>query len=349
MVKVKIIGAAGYGGVGIIELLLRHPEAEIVKLVGVSNIGRPISDLYPHLKGFCDLPLSDAQEDNAADGADVAFSATPDGVAQDLAARYLDARVKLVDYSGDFRFRDPSVYAEYARRIGRDGSHQAADLLPQATYGLTELHRNEVRQAPLVGNPGCFAVSVILGFAPAVKVKAIALDRLIADAKTGVSGAGKKPTPRFHYPEQYENQYAYKIGCHQHQFEIEQELGRLAGSPLSVLLTTQVVPLCRGILSCCYGRLEAGWMDPNKVRAAYEDFYADEPFVRIVEAGCTADVRGTNFCHISVHLDQHTGTLLAVSHIDNLVKGQAGSALQNMNVMCGLAETAGLLFPGNHP
>jgi len=352
MVKVTIVGAGGYGGIGMIELVLRHPEAELAALVDIANVGRSISDVHPHLRGLCNVVIRSPDEGDVADGADVVFTATPDGVGQAMAADVIAAGAKLIDYSGDFRFADTTDYAVYARRIGREGDHAAPDLLEEAAYGLTELHRDAIAAARVVGNPGCFAVSAILAMAPAVKARAVGLDRIVMDAKTGVSGAGIKPNAAFHYPERYDNMNAYKVLAHQHVVEIEQELSRLAGGDVCALLVTQVVPLCRGILTTAYAPLEAGWVDVEKVRALYADFYADAPFVRVMSVGgtsATANVRGSNFCDLSVHVDERTGTLLTVSHIDNLMKGQAGSALQNMNVMFGLDETLGLMHPGHRP
>jgi len=351
MVKVKIIGAGGFGGVGMIELLHRHPEAEVGWLVDIENVGRPISEVQPHLRGICDLKIL-SPEETLVETPDVVVSATPDQVGMRHAADHVAAGAKVIDYSGDFRFRSIETYRAYAETIGREPEHAAGALLAESAYGLTELHREEIRAAKVVGNPGCFAVSVILGIAPAVKAGVIDRGAIIADAKTGASGAGKKPSPALHYPVRYENMNAYKVLQHQHQFEIEHELGRLAGERVHVVLTTQLVPLSRGIMTTLYGRLDAGWADARKVWDLYHDFYAGEPFVRLMPPGAAssnAAVRGSNFCDVSVHVDTATGTLLAVSHIDNLMKGQAGSALQNLNVVCGLEETAGLLFPGQYP
>lgn len=351
MVRVKVIGAGGYGGVGIVELLLRHPEVEIVGLYDIADIGKPFSALYPHLKGICDLEILDVESEAQSDPADVVFLATPDGVGQKLAPDLTERGSRMIDYSGDFRFTSAQDYREYATRIGRDPEHAAAHLLEQAVYGLPELYRREIATARIVGNPGCFAVSVILGLAPAIKAQLVEFDTLIADAKTGVSGAGKKPRPAFHYPAQYENMYAYKIASHQHVVEIERQLSHLAGRPVAVTFTPQVVPVCRGIMSTLYGTLTRE-VSTEQVVEIYRDHYRGERFVRVLDAGTAGQntaVRGSNFCDISVNVDPRTRRLIVVSHIDNLVKGQAGSALQNMNVMFGLDETAGLDRPGIYP
>lgn len=352
MIRAKVIGATGYGGLGIIDLLLRHPETELVCLAAKTNVGNRISDVYPHLDGYCDLPVVDASGDGARVQADVVFFATPDRVAMAGAAAELEAGAKVVDYSGDFRFGNPEVYAEYASRIGLDTSHEEPDLLASAVYGLAELHRDELRSdASLVGNPGCFAVSCILGLAPAVKAGRVDTGSLICDCKTGVSGAGKNPKPGFHFPARYENMNAYRLGGHQHVCEIERELGRLAGAETRVMFTAQVVPMCRGIMSTLYGVADEGTTRDNLL-AAYRDFYEGEPFVRVYERDASigsADVSGSNRCNIVVDLDERTGKVRIVSYIDNLMKGQAGSALQNMNLMFGLDETMGLERPAHYP
>ncbi len=352
MLKVKVVGAGGYGGVGITELLLRHPRAKLACLVDMADVGAPISKLYPHLAGFCDLPIVAAADPQAQAPADVTFMATPDGVGMKLAPAELAAGAKVIDYSGDFRFNSPESYAEYATRIGRDPKHASPHLLPQAVYGLAELHRRELgAKTRVVGNPGCFAVSCILGLAPAVKHGLIRLASIICDCKTGVSGAGKKPAPGFHYPARYDHMNAYKLAGHQHVCEIERELGLLAGAALQVTFTAQVVPVCRGIMSSLYGELAAG-VTPADVAGAYRDFYRDQCFVRLCDrdAGVgSAHVRGTNYCNLIVDVDVRTNKLRIISHIDNLMKGQAGSALQNMNLLFGFPETDGLDQPGKYP
>ncbi|MFH0911155.1 MAG: N-acetyl-gamma-glutamyl-phosphate reductase [Planctomycetota bacterium] len=351
MVRVKIVGAGGYGGIGLIELLCRHPEAELAALVDVADVGKKISDVWPHLKGFCDLTILKPGSREAASEADVVFFATPDGVGQTLAAEALKAGEKVIDYSGDFRFSNASLYAEYARRIGREAAHVSPELLEKSVYGLPELHRKEIRKARIVGNPGCFAISCILGLAPAVKHKLVEPGALVCDCKTGVSGAGKTPRPGFHYPERYDNTSAYKLLGHQHVMEIERELSRLAGETRIVAFTPQVVPMARGILSTLYGRLAKG-ATQERALEAYHDFYAKERFVRVFDqktALGTSDVRETNFTNLQVACDERTGAFRVVSHIDNLVKGQAGNALQNMNLLFGLDESLGLDQPGCHP
>lgn len=352
MIRAKVIGACGYGGVGISELLLRHPEAEAVALVDIENVGKPISDLYPHLSGFFDKSVVAPDSTEASADADVTFMATPDGVGMKLAEAELANGSKVIDYSGDFRFNDKESYADYAKRIGLDPEHVAPHLLPKSVYGLPELHRKEVTsETSVIGNPGCFAVSCILGLAPAVANRLVRTGSLICDCKTGVSGAGKNPHAVFHYPARYEQMNAYKLAGHQHVCEIERELSLQAGEAIQVTFTSQVVPLCRGIMSTLYGDLTMNTSEAE-VLEAYRAFYADDPFVRVFGSTApvgTCHVRGTNYCNLVVSVDERTQRLRLVSHIDNLVKGQAGSALQNMNLLFGLPETSGLNQPGAYP
>jgi len=350
-IKVGIIGAGGYGGCGAVELLSAHPDVEIRALMDKQDVGTPMSDLYPHLTGFCDIMIMDPDDPGCPDDFDVVFFSTPDGVGQQGASKWLQKGVKVIDYSGDFRFNDPAVYGGYAKRIGRETPHASPELLDQSVYGLAELHRKEIAGSNLVGNPGCFAVSCILGLSPAMKFKLIDPATIICDAKTGVSGAGKKPSATFHYPARYDAMNAYRISGHQHVYEIERELGLVAEEDVRITFTPHVIPLCRGILTTIYAQLSVG-QTLETVEGAYRAFYQDESFIRVFgpdKAQLSTHVRGSNFCNLSVNIDERTGKLIVVSLIDNLVKGQAGSAVQNMNIMFGIDETEGLLHPGIYP
>ena len=350
-IKVGIVGAGGYGGCGAVELLHDHPHARIRALIDKQDVGKPISDLYPHLKGFCDMMITDPDDENCPDDFDVVFFATPDGVGQNAAPLWIKNGVKVVDYSGDFRFNDLETYRGYASRIGRTQEHASPEMLPRSVYGLAELHREEIAKSSLTGNPGCFAVSCILGLSPALKSGLIESESIICDAKTGVSGAGKKPSPTFHYPARYDAMNAYRISGHQHVYEIERELGIVAGADLKITFTPHVVPLARGILTTIYAQLREGRGLVSMVDA-YRSFYSNDRFVRVFgpeTPQISTNVRGSNFCNLSLNVDERTGKLIVVSLIDNLVKGQAGSAVQNMNVMFGIDETAGLMHPGIYP
>jgi len=353
MIQAKIVGAGGYGGVGLIEFLLRHPEVNIACLVAKDDVNIPVTQIYPHLTGHIDRIIHAPDAPEAQGDFDVVFFSTPDKVGMRLAAAERAKGAKIIDFSGDFRFRNPEDYAEYARRIQLDPAHHAPELLPESVYGLPELGLGGFSGANIVGNPGCFAVSVLLGFAPALQSGCVDAAHLIADCKTAVSGAGKKPNPLFHFPARHDHMNAYRLSGHQHVCEVEQNLSRLGGRPAVLTFTAQVVPATRGILSTLYARLDEGWTRERLVEL-YRDFYKDSAFVKIFDRSAatglgTAHVRGSNACFLIVDTDERTGTLRVVSHIDNLVKGQAGSAVQNMNRLFGLPETMGLDQPGAYP
>jgi len=349
MIKAKIVGAGGYGGVGITELLLKHPEAEIGCLVSLSDTGRKMSDVFPHLRGFCDDIIVSPDDPKTKEHYDVVFFSTPDGVGMQTAEEEIARGAKVIDYSGDFRFGSVERYAEYANFIGLNPVHKAPSLLNETVYGLAELHDITESQT-IVGNPGCFAVSCILGLAPAVAAGVIDPKSIICDCKTGVSGAGKKPNPAFHYPNRYDNMNAYKLAGHQHVVEIEQELGLLGDDDVQVTFTAQVVPVCRGIMSCLYATLDG--QNADEILEIYKDFNKNNNFVRIQDSktpASIADVRGTNYCNLTVDVDKRNNRLRVISHIDNLMKGQAGNALQNMNLMFGLDSGMALAAPGQYP
>ena len=349
MIKAKVVGAGGYGGVGITELLLKHPGAEIGCLVSLSDTGRKMSDVFPHLRGFCDDVIVSPEDPKTQEQYDVVFFSTPDGVGMQNAAAELERGAKVIDYSGDFRFGSAERYAEYANFIGLDPVHKAPALLNDTVYGLPELHDITSDQS-IVGNPGCFAVSCIMGLAPAVAAGIIDTKSIIADCKTGVSGAGKKPNAAFHYPNRYDNMNAYKLAGHQHVVEIEQELGLLSEGDVQMTFTAQVVPVCRGIMSCLYATLDGQKAD--EVLEIYREFNKNNRFVRIQGASTPAsiaDIRGTNYCSLTVDVDERNNRLRVISHIDNLMKGQAGNAMQNMNLMFGLDSGTALASPGQYP
>jgi N-acetyl-gamma-glutamyl-phosphate reductase len=346
-----VIGATGYGGVGLIELLIKHPFVTIGALMAKHDINKPISMIYPHLRGFCDLKVFDPLDPECPDDFDIVFYATPDGVGQRDARRWLDRGIKVIDYSGDFRFNDSQSYVSYAQRIGRTEMHADPEILSSTTYGLPELHRKEIVSSILVGNPGCYAVACILGIVPALKFGLVEKKGIVFDGKSGVSGAGKTPSPLFHFPARHESMNAYKVTGHQHIYEIERELTAVSGEEVRITFTPHVVPLSRGIIATIYADLLPE-VNRERVRDAYQALYADEPFIRVFSHGeliSTTDVRGSNFCNISLSIDPRTGKLIAISVIDNLIKGQAGNALQNMNIMMGIEETAGLMHAGNFP
>lgn len=346
MIKAQIVGATGYGGLGMVELLLRHPAIEIASLLAKNDVGRPISDFFPHLRGFCDLVVEDATPERIGDAVDLVIFATPDGVGMTHAKAVLESGAALIDYSGDFRFRDPAQYARYAELQPnlKGRPHACPELLPRSVYGIPELFRDEIAGAKLVGNPGCFAVAMVLGLAPALKAGLIDPRSIIADGKTGISGAGKKPSAIHHFPERDENVTPYRVANHQHAVESTVALSRVAGEEVRLTFVPHLVPLIRGIICTMYGRLRQD-VAIGEVYELYCSFYAQEPFVRVLSPGLTPGLKsvlGSNLCDISLAVDRENGYLIVMASIDNLLKGQAGMALQNINVMFGFPETAGL-------
>jgi len=344
--RAQIVGATGYGGLGMTEQLIRHPEIEITALLARNDVGKPISDFFPHLRGFCDRVVEEAHEDRVGQDADVVIFSTPDRVSMQYAPRLLEAGVAVLDYSGDFRFRDAAAYERYAKRQPSVSGkpHGCPELLATSAYGVPELFRDEVRGARLVGNPGCFSVAMELGLAPALKAGLIDARSIVVDGKTGISGAGKKPTPTFHFPERVENVTPYRVAAHQHGVEAAEHLGRYAGRGVGLTFVPHLVPISRGIECTCYAQL-ASATGAEAVRELYLEAYRGEPFVRVLPHGVAPGpkaVHGSNLCDISPFVDDENGRLIVVSSIDNLLKGQAGMALQNVNLMLGLEETLGL-------
>lgn len=346
MIAAKVVGATGYGGLGIIEGLLRHPEARITSLVARQDDTRRIDEFFPHLRGFCDLRVQVSGQEVDDGRPDVVFFATPNGVGMAEATKYLDQGTRVLDYSGDFRFPDPAVYEKYY-----GAAHAAPELLARAVYGVPELYREQIRTADIVANPGCFVVAAVMALAPAVRAGLIEPTGIIVDGKSGVSGAGKSPKPTFHFPHRNENVEAYRIVEHQHTPEIEHYVGAAGGQEVTVTFVAHVLPTTRGIIDTCYGRL-ARDVTEEEARDVYHAAYADEPFIRVSDDGTchgTKMVLGSNFIDLAVNVNARTKQLVVTACVDNLVKGQAGSALQNMNVMFGKPETLGLDRFGLYP
>jgi len=341
MATVKVIGAAGYAGHELARLLISHPNVESVRLFDLQvSEPTPIWKLRPSLRGTTGQMVEPKDDGSPAD---LVLFATPDGVTMSLARSYLDRGIRVVDFSGDTRLRSLDTHKKW---YGID--HKDPALLDEAVYGLPEIHRKEIREARIVANPGCFPTSVTLGLVPAVRAGIVDTSTLIADCKTGVSGAGFHLNGRFHFPECHDNLNAYKVTGHKHVPEIDQELGLLAGSEIRITFVPHLLPASRGILSTLYATLN----DPKpaaEIQSLYEKAYENEPFVRVLPLGeecCLKGVQGSNFCDLSVHVDERVRRLIVTSAIDNLVKGASGQAVQNMNLMLGFEETAGLLQPG---
>ena len=343
-IRAAVLGASGYTGADLIRLAARHPNIEIVALVAKGHAGQTLAQVFPHLGGLGlpNLVTADEADWNAVD---VAFCGLPHGTAHGEIKK-LPARVKVVDMSADFRLRDLRTYAEWY-----GGEHGAPELMKGAVYGLTEHYREAISSARLVACPGCYPTAVLLALLPLVKDKLIAGEDIIIDAKSGVSGAGRTLKQNILFSEAGEGLSPYGIGNHRHVPEIEQELARAAGSDVKVNFTPHLVPMSRGELCTSYVRL-AGKATAGDLRKALAGAYAASPFVRVVEEGvipATQHVRGSNYCHIGVFADRIPGRAIVVSAIDNLVKGSAGQAIQNFNLMQGLDETTALeqlpLFP----
>lgn len=341
MLKVAIVGASGYTGVELIRILHSHPEVAVTCVTSEQSAGRPISDVFPTLRGRYDIELENLEPVGIAEKVDIVFTALPHKAAMEVVPTFLKMNKNVIDLSADYRLRDAEVYGQWYDK------HLNPEFLQEAVYGIPELRRLQIAEASLVANPGCYPTSVILGLAPLLKGKVIDPKSIIIDAKSGVTGAGRGAKVESLYCEVNEGFRAYGVGgTHRHIPEIEQELSLLAGDPLRVSFTPHLVPMDRGILSTIYTN-PLGKVSAADLITLYEAFYDGEPFVRVLPEGTfpsTAHVRGSNFCDIGIAVDDRTGRVIIVSAIDNLVKGASGQAVQNMNLMCGLPETLGLDF-----
>ncbi len=338
--KVGIAGATGYGGIELLRLLGNHPEAHVVLAGTESYVGQELAEVYPHLAGRVKLAGREATPEALADECDVVFTALPHGVPMKLAPAVLAAGKKLIDLGADFRLRDVAVFEKWYKH-----AHTAPELMAEAVYGLPELYREQIKGARLVGNPGCYPTSCALAAAPLLKAGVVESKGIIFDSKSGVSGAGRGVNLGVHFSEVTENFKAYNIaGTHRHTPEIEQTLTDLAGTPVVVSFTPHLVPMVRGILTTGYFQLKED-LSTEQVLALFRECYAGEYFVRVRPVGDlpqTKQVSGSNYCDIGVQVDRRTGRVLVIAVEDNLVKGAAGQAIQNMNLLFGLPETMGL-------
>ena len=336
--KVAVYGASGYTGLELMRLLARHPGAELTCVTSREHQGRKVSEVFPALTRVVDLAFITPDPTAVAQAAQVVFLAVPHQTAMKVVPALLAAGVRVVDLSADFRFRDRAVYEAWYQ------PHSAPELLREAVYGLPELHRAKIRTARLVGNPGCYPTSVILGLAPLVKGRLVFPDSLIADCKSGVSGAGRGASLGTSYCEVTDSLRAYKVAEHRHAPEMEQELSQLSGKAAKITFTPHLVPMSRGILGTLYAQLVAPLTDED-VQKVYRAFYRGQPFVRLQPPGTwpsTQQVRGSNYCDIGFKVDRERGRIIVVSVIDNLTRGAAGQAVCNFNLMMGYPETQGL-------
>lgn len=337
MVNIGIIGATGYAGVELLRIALHHPEVKVAALSSVSFEGKAISEVYPNLKSICDDVLVD--EDTVIKKSDVVFASLPHGLCEPLAKKCVEKGALFIDLGADFRLNDE---ADYNKWYGLD--YNEPELHKVSAYCIPELHRKALKTAKIIGNPGCYPTSIGLALAPALKGGLIDPNSIIIDSKSGVTGAGRGLSQTTHYPDCNEAFSPYKIAAHRHTPEIEQTLSELAGEKLFVTFVPHLLPVNRGIVSTIYASLNET-KELDAVIAAYKEFYKGEPFVRVLDKGGAVNlknVRMSNYCDISLHLDPRTGRLIIVSAIDNMVKGAAGQAIQNMNIACGLSETTGL-------
>ncbi len=346
MIKASVIGATGYTGVELVRILSSHPQVRLISLTSRSYQGEAMREIYPSLMGSVDLQCTAADYKQVISESDVVFVALPHGLSGEVVQEGLKQKKKVIDLGADFRFRDYRKYEEWYR-----AEHSNPTLTKEAVYGLPELHREKIIGANIVANPGCFPTSAILALAPALGNGLIESNTIIIDAKTGLSGAGRGASLTTHYGEVNENIHPYGVASHRHTPEIEQELNTLADEFFSVIFTPHLTPMTRGILSTCYAKLKPN-VSEHQVRHVYQDFYAGQPFVHLLKLGQWPHTKwtyGSNNCLINLTVDNRTGSLIVCSAIDNLVKGAAGQAVQNMNLLFKLPETTGLNFNGIYP
>jgi N-acetyl-gamma-glutamyl-phosphate reductase len=335
MIKVGIVGGTGYTGVELLRLLVVHPQVEVVAITSRSEAGRPVSEIYESLRGHLDLCFSEPDAGRLS-ACDLVFFATPNGTAMKMAPALLQAGVKVIDLAADFRLQDTAVWEQWYGM-----PHACPEVLAEAVYGLPELNRDAIAKARLVANPGCYPTASALGLLPLVEAGVVDTDTLVADCKSGVSGAGRSANAAMLMGEVGESFKAYAVPGHRHLPEIRQTLGWANGAPVGLTFVPHLLPMIRGIHATLYARLR-GEVD---LQALFEDRYRDEPFVDVMPPGAhpeTRSVRGVNQCRIAVHRPQQGDTVVVLSVIDNLTKGAAGQAVQNMNLMFGLEERMGL-------
>ncbi len=344
MLKIGILGSTGYAGEELIKILLKHPKVKIEILSAKIEKPQPIASIFPAFLGRLDLVCADYSLEEVNKLSDIVFLALPHRISMEAAPYFLKQGKMVIDLSADYRLEEPKIYAKWYGILHKDEKN-----ITKAVYGLPELYRGKIssglKKGKLIANPGCYPTSVILASAPLIKDNLVVLDSIIADSKSGVTGAGRGPSAQLLFAEVNENIRAYKINEHQHQPEINQELSKLAGKKVEIVFVPHLIPMNRGILSTVYFKLKKQ-ISLNKIHQLYRNFYKKEPFVKILPLGNfpqTKDVLYSNYCHIGLKLEEPAGKLIVVSAIDNLVKGASGQAVQNMNIICGFEETLGLI------
>jgi N-acetyl-gamma-glutamyl-phosphate reductase len=338
MIRVAVVGATGYAGAELVRILCDHPGIEITMLTSRQYDGVAFDKAFPAMTGSVKLICEALDVDKVCDKADVVFTALPHKIPMTLVPDLISRGKKVIDLSADFRFKDANIYESHYQQ------HTAKDLLNKAVYGLCEIYFEKIKNADLVGVPGCYPTSVLLPLLPVIKNNVIDTRSIIADSKSGVSGAGRSVSLTTHFCEVNESFRAYKVAEHRHNPEMEEVLSIEAGQPINLTFVPHLVPMSRGILTTLYADSVKG-ITREDVEKCFNAFYSGHPFIRILSEKRlpdTRNVRGTNFCEIGIRLDERSGRLILISAIDNLVKGAAGQAVQNMNIMLGLDETAGL-------
>lgn len=336
MIKIGIVGGTGYTGVELLRILARHPEAKLTAITSRKETGMLVAEMFPSLRGAVDLKFSDPKEAGLAQ-CDLVFFATPNGIAMNEARALLDAGVKVIDLAADFRIKDIPIWEKWYGM-----THTCPEIVQEAVYGLPEVNREAIKKARIVANPGCYPTATQLGFLPLVEAGVVDDKNLIADVKSGVSGAGRKAETHTLFSEASDNFKAYGVAGHRHLPEVRQGLARAAGHKVGLTFVPHLLPLIRGIHATLYARLTKD----VDLQALFEKRYAGEVFVDVLPPGSQPDtrsVRASNLCRIAVHRPQEGDTVVVLSVIDNLVKGAAGQAVQNMNLMFGLEETLGLM------
>ncbi|MDD4495419.1 MAG: N-acetyl-gamma-glutamyl-phosphate reductase [Eubacteriales bacterium] len=343
MIKVGIIGATGYVGMELVRLLANHPGVRLTSLVSQNYVGKKMSDVYPSLRNVVDMECEELNVDEQAERADIFITALPHGVSKQVIPALINKGRKVIDHSGDFRYRDVKVYEQWYGM-----THEMPELLDKAVYGLPELYRKKIRNAQLVGNPGCYPTSSILAAAPILSSGLGSTDNIIIDSASGITGAGRKTDLPYQFCEADGNFKAYAVGTHRHTSEIEQELSLLAGKDVMISFTPHLLPIKRGILSTLYINLNKT-VTAGELVELYKSYYEDEFFVRIMKEGALPEIKnvaGSNFIDIGIAVDKRLNRAVIVSSLDNLGKGAAGQAVQVMNIMAGYNEETGLDRPG---
>lgn len=346
VMKISIIGATGYGGAELTRILRQHPEVTIHSFHSSSQQGKRLMDSYPHMQDVVTESLQDINIQEIVNDTDIVFLATPSGVSSQLVPQFLEYNIKVIDLSGDYRLKDQSVYKKWYKKVAPD-----ANSLHEAVYGLTEWLEEDITNKQLISNPGCYPTAALLGLAPLVKNKLIDEKTIIIDAKSGVSGAGRNASSVTHFSEMNDNLKIYKVNEHQHIPEIEQMLSNWNSEVGPITFSTHLIPMTRGIMTTMYATAKSETNIDSLFDLYYEN-YKDDYFVRIRDKDTypsTKEVYGSNFCDISLAYDERTNRIMVISVIDNLVKGAAGQAVQNMNKMLGLDERIGLEFVPMYP